>query len=69
MSGKTGLIAFKHRLMSKSNKTRQLNYFSVQESTVEKVLRSIINDTALEGVRINELAKSKAQSIIANAMR
>jgi hypothetical protein len=33
------------------------------------VLRSIINDTALEGVRINELAKSKAQSIIANAMR
>ena len=36
---------------------------------MEKVIRTIINDTALESLRINELAKSKAQSIIANALR
>jgi hypothetical protein len=50
-------IVFSHRLTSRSKYICYLMFLSVNESTVEKVLRSIINDAALEGLRINEIAK------------
>jgi hypothetical protein len=50
-------IVFSHRSTSRSKYLLSYVFFSINESTVEKVLRSIINDAALEGLRINEIAK------------
>jgi hypothetical protein len=58
-----------HQLFWSKSKSFVHILCSYNESLIENIFEALVNDTAVEGVRVNELAKNRASDIIVSALK